>query len=351
MEWHKPPFKLKEIKIEVTHDCMLHCVHCSSTAEETTGRIMDWTSCKKILDDATNMGVERIAFSGGEPLLWEHIQCAVEHATHRGIDVDFYTTGNAPGAENLLDKLRGAGLSRVMFSVFGADAEQHERVTVTCGSYDKTVAMIAHCVNIGIHTEFHFVPLPHNFSALQAISDRARSMGIKKVSLLRLVPQGRSAVKKVEELSHHQNLELRRIIKEVRKHGHGIRLGSPYNFLMLQENPKCCSGIDRLTIGPDLRIFPCDAFKHISPVDIGVSSNLSCLCTNSLAECWEKSPYLGAVRKYLTADFAPECTTCRKLDDCLSGCVAQKFYAYGELKKCPDPMCLLRDGKQSSLDM
>ncbi len=351
MEWHKPPFKLKEIKIEVTHDCMLHCVHCSSAAEETTGRIMDWTSCKKILDDATNMGVERIAFSGGEPLLWEHIQRAVEHATHRGIDVDFYTTGNAPGAENLLDKLRCAGLSRVMFSVFGANAEQHERVTVTCGSYDKTVAMIAHCVGMGLHTEFHFVPISNNFSSLMAIADHARRMGVKRVSVLRLVPHGRGSDKEVGELSHGQNLELRKIIKELHGCGHDIRVGSPYNFLMLREKPQCCSGIDRLTIGPDLRIFPCDAFKHVTPADIGVCADFSSLGTHSLAECWEKSPFIGAVRKYLTSDFAPECCTCKKLEDCQSGCVAQKFYAYGELKKCPDPMCLLRDGKQSSIDM
>jgi radical SAM protein with 4Fe4S-binding SPASM domain len=351
MEWHKPPFVLREIKIEVTHDCMLRCIHCSSIAGENTGRYMDWTSCEKILADAATMSVKHVAFSGGEPLLWEFIQKAVDQAARYGMDVDLFTTGIAPCAENLLDKLHSVGLSKVVFSLFGADAEQHEKVTLTRGSYDRTMAIISHCTDVGLETEFHFVPLPHNFNALQAISDSARSMGIKKVSLLRLVPQGRSAVKKVEELSYHQNLELRRIIREVRKHGHGIRLGSPYNFLMLRENPKCCSGIDRLTIGPDLRIFPCDAFKHISPVDIGVSSYLSCLSTNSLAECWEKSPYLGAVREYLMADFAPECTTCRRLEDCLSGCVAQKFYAHGELKKCPDPMCLLRDGEQYPLDI
>ena len=343
MKWHKPPFKLKEIKIEVTHDCMLRCVHCSSNSEDNTELNMDWKSCKKILDDAAYMGVETVAFSGGEPLLWEHIVRAADQAARYGMDVYIYTTGNAPGAKKLLEKLYGVRLSKVMLSLFGANAEQHEKVTLSFGSYDETIEMVEYCVTIGLFTEFHFVPMSSNYELLSAIAELARSMGVKKVSVLRLVPQGRGANKNVCGLSHAQNLELRKIIKGLHNQGHDIRLGSPYNFLMLRERPQCCSGIDRLTIGPDLRIFPCDAFKHIHPADIGASSDFSCLHANSLFECWEKSPYLGVVRKYLTSDFAPECSVCQKLENCMSGCMAQKFYAYGELKKCPDPMCLFGD--------
>lgn len=341
MVWHKSPFQLKEIKIEVTHDCLLRCLHCSSIAEENTGRSMDWSSCKKILDDAAMMGVEKVAFSGGEPLLWAHIKSAVDRASHHGMEVYLYTTGNAPGAEKLLGELRDLGLSRVMLSLFGPDAARHEVVTMRSESYDKTIAIVECCVKIGIPTEFHFVPLSDNFCTLALVADQARKMGVERISVLRLVPHGRGASKQDRQLNHAQNMELRLMIKDLREFGHDIRLGSPYNFLMLRDKPQCCSGIDRLTIGPDLRIFPCDAFKHIAPADIDVSSDLSCLHANPLAECWERSPYLWAIRKYLTTDFAHECSICQRLEDCQSGCVAQKIYAFGDLKKCPDPMCLL----------
>jgi len=341
MEWHKPPFKLKEIKIEVTHDCMLHCVHCSSVADEISGRSMDWTSCKKLLDEASILGTRTIAFSGGEPLLWAHINEAIAKAAQSGAEVYIYTSANVPKAEKKLEELYQDGLSRVMFSIFGADATHHEKITNIPGSFNKTIATAIYCANIGLTTEFHFVPLAYNCNELPEIANKGRNMGIKRISVLRLVPQGRGA-KTNEELSHDQNIELRKTIKDLRDHGHDIRLGSPYNFLMLREKPQCCSGIDRLTVGPDLRIFPCDAFKHILPSDIGASSDYSSLATHSLAECWEKSSYLNVVREYLMADFAPECVMCAKLEVCLSGCMAQKFYAFGELKKCPDPMCLLK---------
>jgi len=340
VEWHRPPFKLKEIKIEVTHDCMLRCVHCSSLAGEVTGHSMKWSSCKNILCEAEALGIETIAFSGGEPLLWEYIREAIEKATNSGIKVYVYTTGNVPNVEKTIQQLHGAGLSKIMFSLFGDNAEQHEKVTKSYGSYDKTITAAGYCVTIGLQTEFHFVPLNHNFKALPGIVSKARSMGIDRVSLLRLVPQGRASSRH-EELSREQNRELRRSIKDLRDDGYDIRLGSPYNFLMLNEKPACCAGIDRITIGPDLRIFPCDAFKHITPVDIGASSDYSNLQDHSLAECWEKSPYLDVVRKYLISDFASECSACKNLKDCRSGCMAQKFYACRELKKIADPMCLL----------
>lgn len=342
MRLDKPPFALRELKIEVTHDCILQCIHCSSNAIANSGKSMEWTSCEQILADAAFMGVKEIAFSGGEPLLWNRILDAVGKASSYGMKVFLYTTGNVPNAQGALSDLRTAGLSRIMFSLFDVDKEKHEKTTGVEGSYRKTLDAASYCAGIGFETEFHFVPLSYNYMALYGIAELASRYGVKRISILRLVPQGRGKCLKDKQLSHHDNLELRKIIVSLRAAGHDIRLGSPYNFLMVREEPVCHSGIDRLTIGPDLRIFPCDAFKHISPRDIGTSSEYSNLRQYSLSDCWEKSPYLGAVRRYLITDFPNECMTCPSLRSCNSGCVAQKFHAYGNLAKCPDPLCLLR---------
>lgn len=344
MRSDKSPFALKELKIEVTHDCMLQCIHCSSDAIVSSGRSMEWRSCERLLDDASIMGVKEIAFSGGEPLLWEHMLAAVEKASNYGIEAFLYTTGNAPNAQEALNDLRIAGLSRTMFSLFDVDEEKHEKITGVKGSYRKTLDAASYCASVGFETEFHFVPLSHNYRTLCGIAELGRQYGVKRISVLRLVPQGRGKCVKDRQLSYFDNLELRKMIVSLRAAGHDIRLGSPYNFLMLREKPVCHSGIDRMTVGPDLRIFPCDAFKHISPEDIGANPEYSSLEQCSLAECWEKSSYLATVRRYLTTDLAAECKICHNLEVCNSGCVAQKFYAWGELRKCPDPLCLAGNG-------
>ncbi len=314
--WNKPPLRLKEIKIEVTHNCILNCIHCSSIAGSSTGRTIEWFDCKRIL---------------------------VEYSTALGMRTFIYTTGIAPKAHNIMNHLKDAGLIRVMFSILGEDAEQHESITANRGNYKNTLAILQHCINMGLETELHFVPLANTYKALPIIAKMAKVMGVLRISVLRLVPQGRGIIGVAAQLSNSQNIELRQIISDLRNDGHDIRLGSPYNFLMMRKNPQCLSGIDRMTIGPDLKIFPCDAFKHITPEQLNVLPDFSDLSKNSLSDCWNKSSYFAVIRNYLSSGFPDECTNCNKLYDCFSGCIAQKFYAFGSLKKCADPMCLLNN--------
>jgi len=333
-------FHLKEIKFEVTHDCLLNCVHCSSMSTAKSNLVMDWYTFKRILDEAHSMGVNKIAFSGGEPLLWKYIEDGVSKSSKYGIHTILYTTCNVPDNEKMMRNLYFAGLNRVVFSIFGTCPAEHEAITNHEGSYERTIRAAKYCASMGLKTEFHFVPLSSNYKILRQITIIAAESGVDRISVLRLVPQGRGCNLRDKQLSHLQNIELRNTINNLREKGFDIRLGSPYNFLMLRKNPQCRSGIDRMTIGPDFRIFPCDAFKHISPVDIGADGNYSNLRNHSLQECWEGSKYFEMIREYLMTDIAPECSTCSNFNKCKSGCMAQKFYSYNKLIKAPDPMCL-----------
>lgn len=334
-------YSLKEIKIEVTHDCFLSCRHCSSVSKPESGRSLDWATCKRIIDEAFLLGAREIAFSGGEPLLWPHIRAAVERSFKHGMKIILYTSGNVKDAEVVLNDLNEAGLHRVIFSIFGANVNQHEFITDVKGSYEKTRNVSKHCVKIGLSTEYHFVPFGLNYRMLPQIAEKARHFEIKRISVLRLVPQGRGAMNN-GLLSYAQNMELRKIVKKLRTQGNEIRLGSPYNFLMLNKNPTCLSGVDRLTVGPELKIHPCDAFKHIEPQHFCKKSIYNDLKNNSLVDCWYKSEYLNVVRNYIKTDYPDECANCPRLKECNSGCMAQKYYAYGKLHGVSDPMCLLK---------
>ncbi len=334
------PYKLKEIKIEVTHECLLNCVHCSSMANSKCARKMEWNICKKIINDAAKMGVSEVTFSGGEPLLWTHLINAVSLARDLNINVSIYTTGNVPNVLNLLTQLKSKGVERIVVSIFGVDSIQHEKITCVKGSYKQTIKVAKESVILGFYVEYHFVPVQTNYNSLITIAHQASESGVKRMSVLRLVPQGRGSNYADLLLDHKQNLDLRADIINLRNQGFDIRLGSPYNFLMLNENPKCFSGINRLTIGPDLRIFPCDAFKHITPEMLDCDKEYSDLNMHSLAECWNKSSYLQKVREYIETPIGEVCSICNDRTKCQSGCMAQKFYAYGSLRKVPDPLCL-----------
>jgi len=288
------------------------------------------------------MGAEDVAFSGGEPLLWPHVFDAVQAAARHRLNITVYTSGNASDFRRRATRIHDLGASRIIFSLFGATANAHERVTRRAGSLERTKHAIQVTLALGLETELHFVPMSGNYRELGDVAGLARELGACRVSVLRLVPQGRAALVRDRVLSRVQNLELRRQILTLRKtYGeHFIRTGSPYNFMMLNDKPACWAAIDRLIIGPDLRLYPCDAFKRIGVSELVGTEDWSCLVGTSLPECWMKSPYLEAVRTYLTTDFEDPCGSCESLERCVSGCLAQKAIAHSSLDKSPDPDCL-----------
>ena len=342
MRRHRRPFKLKEFKIEVTYRCNLNCVHCSSDARPSNLLEIPRDDCIRILYEAADLGAKDIAFSGGEPLLWPHIDDVVKVADQYGLNVTIYTSGNVDGFEKKARRIHTLGAKRFIFSVFGATAAGHEHVTRKAGSFERTQYSMRDALTVGLTTELHFVPMAGNYRELPAIAELARDIGASRISVLRLVPQGRAALVWNRTLNRVQNLDLRRMIQSLRKkYGQDfVRTGSPFNFLMLNDNPACYAAIDRLIVGPDQRLYPCDAFKRIGAGEIVGTEDRSSLTESNLSECWQKSPFLEAIRTYLTTDFTAPCDSCKLLERCLSGCLAQKVIAYGTFDKRPDPDCL-----------
>ncbi len=333
-------FKLREIKLELTYRCNLHCVHCSSNAGPSNGDEIPISRCLRIIDDAASLGTTSISFSGGEPLLYPDILSVVRRALAHAMDVSFYTTGNVNGFKKKVDMLKGLGVERFVFSLFSDEADQHEEITRLTGSFETTCDAMKYISDAGLSAELHFVPLANNYRKLEQTCELSLSLGAISTSVLRFVPQGRGKTLSSQVLNRVQNIDLRKTIIKMREHGFRIRTGSPYNFLMLSHQPQCKSGIDRITILPNLRIVPCDAFKHIAPEDIAANDTFSSLEAASLHDCWTKSTYLDAVRDYLMTPFPDDCASCDNLRNCHSGCLAQKILANGKLKKSRDPACL-----------
>lgn len=329
-----------EIKIEVTYSCPLACIHCSSNAYIDNQIQMSFEKCKEIVEQAKDLGVNEIAFSGGEPLIWDYIDAIISLTHNYGMNVCVYTSGNIPNYEERFKKLKIEGLDRAVFSIYSYKAENHERITRINGSFDKTISSIKECIKEGIKTEVHFVAVSQTFSELKQVAILCKEIGVRKISVLRFVPQGRGSLYSQGVLSKGQNLELIKIIKDLQLDGFDIRTGSPFNVLLLNNEPECYAAINRMIITPDLRIYPCDAFKNILAEDIVGTSFCSILNDNTLEDCWNNSSYLNKIRDELINPVEGPCNKCKSYDSCKSGCLAQKFIHYNKLNNVQDPACL-----------
>ena len=347
---HPKEGDLEEVKIELTNHCLLSCIHCSSNA--TLGNPVQLTRevVLSLISQASQLHVKSIIFSGGEPLLWPWIAEATRSCNEHHLHSSIYSTGitlKDDGAKQI-SALSKIGLNSVIFSLYSPFKNQHEEITRKLDSFDKTIAVIQELGEDRVEREIHFVPLKLNYKHFTKLMELASILGITKVSILRFVPQGRGIMLKQshEMLMQKETAELRKLIVDCKdEYGVKIRLGSPYNILVLNEEVDCVAARKTLCVGPDGNIYPCDAFKNIEPDEIGLEDPFHNIITHSLNECWEKSEYLNTIRRYLTTPFEEPCSSCLYLEKCKSGCLAQKVVAqesieHGNIAKRADPLCL-----------
>jgi radical SAM protein with 4Fe4S-binding SPASM domain len=301
-----------------------------------------------LLHELIILGVEEVTFSGGEPLVYPFIEEVISECSKLGLQTTIYSTGiNSMGINKInyrfIESLKYTGLNKIIFSLYSDKEKVHEQITRVRYSLKSTLHAVEVSLACNLEVEFHFIPLRPNFRSISGIIALARDYGIKKVSILRFVPHGRGILlKNIYSLNRVENLELRNIILKLREEESvSIRLGSPYNILLLEEDVYCSAGIDRLIINPQGSIFPCDAFKNIFPNHIGVPDNYNSIMDDSLIEVWNKSNYLNKIRTFLAKEFNEPCYSCKYLERCKSGCLAQKVIKNNSLKVDIDPNCLV----------
>jgi len=90
---------------------------------------MDKTDCLRILNEAIQMGVQEVAFSGGEPLLWPHLKDAIILAKEGSMRVSIYTSGNVSDINHKLSMIKNLNVDRCIYSIFASFQEMHDRIT------------------------------------------------------------------------------------------------------------------------------------------------------------------------------------------------------------------------------
>jgi radical SAM protein with 4Fe4S-binding SPASM domain len=337
--------KLNELKLELTQQCPLACMHCSTESHRQKSSALSEQTILRLLREAAQLGAKKVAFSGGEPLLVPFLPNLISQAATVGIQSTVYTCGAAdfeltPLSVPSAMKLGKSGLRRLIFSIYSADPDMHNSIT-KYRSFSTTVLALQNALEAGVSAEIHFVAMNRNFRDLLALVDEAARWGVKRVSVLRFVPHGRGkSIAEQEDLTVDEMHELGELILVARQtHTQvEVRAGSPYNILGIGHTP-CDAAQDVLVVNHRGEIFPCDAFKNVSVPDQEFGSVLS----RSLREVWEQSKYLNLVRSELAAGPGVTCGSCEEFSGCKSGCLAQKVIRDGwGTSADPDPACLVQ---------
>ena len=305
---------VKDLCFEVIETCLNNCKFCSSNSSCDKEQIIKFEDFKRVIDYfMANGGIEELSLSGGEPFLHPDILKMISYSKSLGIRTVVFSSGlkyNNPLTNTEIDNIiaeRNKKIEEVIETepnkirnineffdnflkrsiVSGLDKEFLKELKDI--GVDKIVLDYqAHCYKVdnkvmgrsemfrqefcktlynasvsGIEVDVHFIPMKPNYKEIVDILDNLEYLGIKNISILNFVPQGRGRINKEELLLSDDELnEFFDILNKAKeKYSGTIRIGIP---LQGEMDHKCTAGLQKLDIKFDGTILPCPAFKELT---------------------------------------------------------------------------------------
>lgn len=298
---------LSEISIEILQRCPNRCIYCSSHSNPQATHLIPFEIIKNIIDDAKCLGCKTVCLSGGEPFLHPQILDIISYIAKKRLTCYVYTSGiymkdevysSLPNV--YIEAIRGM-VDKVIFNVEADSSALYDQIMGTdVGGFDMMKQSISDCVSSGLVVETHVVPMQVNFKHLKSIFEMCYQLGVSKVSILRLVLQGRALENlSLVKLTAEDSREVTKLIKILNESYKGkVRIGLPYSDSNCRIYCKAAS--DKINVRYDGNVYPCEVFK-----DDLLNAKLGCEPDNVLKDrfydIYQESPYLNVVRRRIEA--------------------------------------------------
>lgn len=119
----------KTLMLELTNVCNHACVFCYHKFSDRKPATMKLEFAKKIIDDAFEMGVRRLAlYLLGEPFLYTYLADVIKYAKERKYEYVYLTTNGALADENRVKDVINAGLDSIKFSIDAVNEDDYKIV-------------------------------------------------------------------------------------------------------------------------------------------------------------------------------------------------------------------------------
>ena len=129
-----------ELQIELTQRCNYNCGFCFNQNVQGPGKELGLEQVKKVVDKAGEAGIERVRFTGGEPLLRDDIFQILEYAKGKGLYVLLNTNASLVDAEAAA-KIEESVVN-VLVSLHAFDKASEAKLSGGKGAFDKKIAAI-----------------------------------------------------------------------------------------------------------------------------------------------------------------------------------------------------------------
>jgi len=305
---------LQYLTVAVTTNCNFNCTFCSK--KDLNQLDIDAKLLRTILVEASGLGLEKVEFTGGEPLLFPGLLDLIDELHARGITSLVVTNGSAID-ESTAGRLARAG-AMVAVSLSTLNKKKFDRLTGTRGNFPRVIEGIRLLREAGFNSDN--VPLV----ALQSIVSRenldelpflkiwGEAQGCRFI-LNRPIPVGAMGYKSLIDGD-----DLKKLLDPGAKVP--FSLDSPCNRLVVG-----------CYIGSDAVVRPCPC------IDIPAGS----LHEEKLSVIWNDSPVIAKSR-IINYSLKGSCGQCEERMRCY-GCRAVAYAVFKDIT-APDPGCFRYKG-------
>ena len=147
-------------RISLTDKCNLRCVYCMPEDKvyenNLINDILSFNDYKFIINGLSQVGIKKIKFTGGEPLLYPHLIELIKYAHYECNIDDISITTNGIGLNEIAYELKRSGLKSVNISLDSLKSYKYKSIT-RGGNLTDVLKSINRCLELGIKVKINCV--------------------------------------------------------------------------------------------------------------------------------------------------------------------------------------------------
>ncbi|WP_296346032.1 radical SAM protein [Reyranella sp.] len=311
------------VALSYTESCNLDCRHCYGNcsrqpdSDELTGE--EWL---KVVDELIADGVIQFYIEGGEPLWRPDFLGVLAHAARSAMTL--LRTHGTLIDRTMAERLKEAGVGRVLVDFMGASAETHEWFTRTPSSFAAACDAVHNLVTVGVPVDVLTILNRRTAAELPALMRLASALGAKRFGVLRFYPIGRARA-----LWDELALSLAEMTEAIQS------LDPPEGLRIMQSwhpnDRNCCWQSACISARGD----------SIGCAYLREFVNFGNVRHTRLVDTWRNDPLYRHLRE---GKVEAHCSQCTASEGTQGGCRAAAYAFHGRWE-APDPFCTsLNDG-------
>lgn len=158
---------IEYLRVSLTDRCNLRCLYCmpeKGIEKRSHFDILRFEEVEKIIRACAKLGINKVRFTGGEPLILKGIDELIKNtASIPGIE-DISITTNGILLADMAEGLKNAGLKRVNISIDSLKPQKYDKIT-RLGDIGKVFKAVEKCLSLNM------VPVKLNTVLMRGIND------------------------------------------------------------------------------------------------------------------------------------------------------------------------------------